>query len=83
MAVPVMESASGAAPERPSVGRKSYGRESQASVGDTRLGISRPGICPWSQEPLLRDGYGPGHVNASGESVRGPVVRVPGPSFSN
>ena len=49
MAVPVMESASGAAQDGPSVGRKSYGRESQAPVGDTRLGISGPGICPWWQ----------------------------------
>ena len=39
--VAVVESVSGAAPEGPSVGRKSYGRESQAPVGDTRLGISR------------------------------------------
>src|SRR6516165_851332 len=75
--VAVVESGSGADPERPSVFRKSYGCESQAPVGETRLGISRPGICLGWQEPLLRAGYGPGHVNASAESVRGPVVRVP------
>jgi hypothetical protein len=73
----VGEFASGAAPERPSVGRKSYGRESQAWVGDSRSGISGPGICPWWQEPLVRADSGPGHVNASGESVRGLDGRVP------
>ena len=48
--VPVVESASGADQERTSVLRKRYGCESQASGGDTRSGISRPGNCPWSPE---------------------------------
>jgi hypothetical protein len=39
----IPESASVAAQEGPGVGRKSYGRESQASLRDTRLGISQSG----------------------------------------
>ena len=60
------------------VGRTSYEHESQVLVGDTRSAISRPGIGPWWQETLLRAGYCHGHVNASVESVRGPLVRVIG-----
>ena len=75
---PVPESAAGAKKERPGRLRKSYECESQVAVRVTRLGISRPGICLWSQEALLRADYGPGQVNAAAESVRGPVVRVPG-----
>ena len=76
--IPVLESAAGANKERPGRLRMSYECESQVAVGVTRLGISRPGICLWSQEALLRADYGHGHVNASGESVRSLVVRVPG-----
>ena len=74
---PVPESAAGTKKERPGRLRMSYECESQVAVRVTRLGISRPGICLWSQEALLRADYGHGHVNASGESVRSLVVRVP------
>lgn len=57
MVVLIPESASVAAQERPGVGRKSYEQESQASGGDARFGIFRPGIGPEAQEPLLRADY--------------------------
>src|SRR6516225_1532019 len=78
MAVPVVESAAGRDLEWPVLLRGSYGRESQPSLRDTRSTLSHAGICPGSKNRFFRADDGPGHVNASGESVRGPLVRVPG-----
>ncbi len=74
MVVLIPESASVADPERHSVGRKSYERESQATVGDTRSAISHP-----SQ----RRAHTAWHANPRGEAVRDALDRVPGRILSS